>query len=237
MVVVSTMKKRTSLLAVIPLGASLFLLGSLAFDPPGAEKRPVPSFSMTVNGQPLVLDREVDVQNALETIDFEPMQTDFLETVLLQGTVGDKKAAIRELRRMGGSDAVATLSMALADDDPRVRKATFEALSRIGGDEALAAIASATGAADPEARARAAEALANAGGYSAASYLELALRDDDARVRLAATEALGDLDDSDSINIISTALRDPDPEVRQRAAEMLDQLNDDAFFHAVFPPQ
>jgi len=231
------MKKRTSLLAAIPLGAGLFLLGSLAFDPPGAEKRPAPSVSIVVNGQPLSLDREVDVRNALETIDSEPMQTEFLETVILQGTVGDRKAAIRELRRIGGSDAVATLSMALADKDPRVRKATLEALSRIGGDDALAAIASATGAADPETRARAAEALANAGGYSATSYLELALRDNDARVRMAATEALGDVNDSNSINIISTALRDPDPDVRQRAAEMLDQLNDDAFFHAVFPTQ
>jgi len=227
---------RTSLLILIPLGAGLLFIGSFAFDPPGAAKRPAPSFTLFVNGESFFEEQEIDVQETLASIDIEAAKSEFLETVILQGTVGDKKAAIRELAHLGDSEAIAILSVALGDDDPRVRKAALEALSRTGGDEALAAIASAMRDSDPRTRARAAESLANAGGYSAVDYLELALRDDDARVRATATEALADIGDSRSINIISEALRDIDPEVRQRAVEMLDQLNDDAFFHALYPP-
>lgn len=236
MVAVSMKKtRRTNLLVLIPLGAGLLFAGSLAFDPPGAAKRPAPSFTLFVNGDPLFAEQEIDVQEALASIPMEAARTEFLETVILQGTVGDKKAAIRELWHLGDSEAVAILSIALGDDDPRVRKAAFEALSRTGGDEALAAIASATRDSDPRIRARAAESLANAGGYSAVDYLELALRDDDPRVRATAAEALADIADSRSINIISAALRDEDPEVRQRAVEVLDRLNDDALFHAIYP--
>jgi HEAT repeat protein len=231
------MKKRTRLLLIIPLGAGLLIVGSFAFDPPGAKKRPASSFSMAINGRPIDLEQKIDVQEAVASIDIKPAKVMFLETVILQGTAGDKKAAIRELRNLGDGDAIVTLSIALADDDSRIRKAALEALSHIGGDEALSAIASAASDGDPLTRARAAETLANAGGYSATDYLELALRDGDARVRATATEALGDIGDSRSINIISQALRDSDPEVRQRAAEMLDRLNDDALFHAVYPAQ
>jgi hypothetical protein len=231
------MRKKNSLLVAIPLGVGLLVFGSLSFEPPGAVKRPAPSFSLFVNDQPVAIDREVDVKDVLVTIEFEPAKALFLETVVLQGTVGDKKAAIRELRKIGDSDSIAVLSTALADEDPRVRKAAFEALSRIGGDEALAAIASATASNTPQTKARAVETLANAGGYSAVDYLELALRDDDVLVRAAAVDALGDIGDSRSVNIISAALRDPDPEVRERAVEMLDELNDDALFHALNPPR
>jgi HEAT repeat protein len=231
------MKKRSSFFVMIPLGAGLLFLGSFAFDPPGAVMRPAPSFTLLVNGEPFSVEPEIDVQKTVASIDIEPAKAVFLETVVLQGSFGDRKAAIRELRRLGNGDAIAALSIALGDNDRRVRKAALEALSRIGGDEALAAIASAANDFDPPTRARAAESLVYAGGYSAVDYLELALRDDDARVRATATEALGDLGDGRSINIISTALRDPDPEVRQRAVEMLDQLNDDALFHALYPAQ
>ena len=233
--VVVSMRKTNSFLVLVPLGVGLLFLGNLAFDPPGALLRPAPSFTMLVNRIPFAPEQSVDVSGSLASIDIEPAKTLFLETVILEGTPGDKKVAIRELRKRQDADAIAVLSIALGDSDPRIRKAAFEALSRIPGDEALAAIASAARDSDPLTRARAAESLANAGGYSAVDYLELALRDDDARVRATATEALGDLGDSRSVNIISMALRDPDPDVRQRAAEMLDQLNDDALFHALHP--
>jgi len=162
--VVASMKKRTSLLVLIPLGAGLLYLGSFAFDPPGAERRPAPSFTLLVNGQPVAIEQKVDVHRSLASIDIEPAKILFLETVVLRGTPGDKKAAIRELRKRQDAGAIAVLSIALGDDDARIRKAAFEALSRIGGDEALAAIASAARDADPLTRARAAEALASAGG-------------------------------------------------------------------------
>jgi len=228
------MKKRTSLLAIVPLGAGLLYIGSLATDPPGAIERP--ASSMATPASPAESDRQIDVVAGLAAIDYAPAQSGFLETVITQGTVGDRKAAIRALRHLATDEAIAVLSMALGDEDLRVRKAALEALEQIGGDEALAAIASRTRADDPAARARAVEALASAGGYSAADYLELALRDTDARVRVTAVTALGDLNDSRAVNIISQALRDPDPEVRERAAEVLDELSDEALFHALYPP-
>lgn len=234
---------RTSLLSLIPLGVGLLVAGSLATDQPGAARRPAPSFSMSVNGRALDLDEfagletSIDVSGALESIDIEPAKALYLETVVLEGGAGDKKAAIRELARLPGDEAIAILGLALADEDRRIRRAATDALVLIGSDEAHAALASSMHDDDAARRARAVESLARAGGYSAVDYLELALRDDDARVRATAIEALGDIGDTRSVNIIGAALRDPDPGVRERAAEMLDELNDEALFHAVFPAQ
>lgn len=229
------MRAKSKLPALVPLGVGLLVFVGLTLEPPGAEKRPAPSVSMTVNGDPVELERVLDIEAAVASIEIEPARVVYLETVVLQGGVGDRKAAILELRNIGNSDAIAALSMALSDEDQRVRKAALEALSRIGSDEALAALASAATGGDARMRARAAEALADSGAYSAADYLELVLRDPDPRVRDAATEALGDIGDSRALNIISAALRDPDIEVRRRAAQMLDQLDDEALFHAVYP--
>lgn len=223
-----TMKTRTSLL-LIPLGAALLYLANVASNPPGVERRPVLFVPEPVK-QP-----DIDVAAMIAEVDYLPARRDVFEIVLEQGTVGERKAAVRELRQLGTVDAIQTLSMALGDADQRVQKAAFEALSQIGGDEALAAIASATASNDPSARGRAVEALGNAGGYSATDYLELALHDEDPRVREAAVLALGDLNESQSLNIISVALRDPDEAVRQRALEMLDELNDEALFRTLYP--
>ena len=227
------MKTRTSLLLLVPLGAGLVYLASLATVKPGVEGRPA-TLSSTARHehQPGV---EIDVTAMAAAIDYAPARVGFLETVVVQGTVGERKAAVRELRHLADDEAVAILSIALRDPDNRVRKAALEALSSIGGDEALAAIAANSTDADPLARARAAEALADAGGYSAARYLELALHDNDARVRLVALGAVGDLNSSESVNIISAALRDSDPEVRERAVQLLDELNDEALFHTLYP--
>ena len=231
------MTNRLSLLMLIPLGAGLLLVGSLVSDPPGAELRPAPLFAAPEFAEPITEESTIDVRGTVDSIEAEPVRAAFLETVISQGAVGDKKAAIRELGRLPDDDAVAILSFALTDEDPRVRRAAAAALGRIGSDAADAALASGMNDHDPARRAQAADYLATAGGYSAVDYLELALRDDDARVRSNAVEALGDIGDSRSVNIIGTALRDPDPEVRERAAEMLDQLSDEALFHAVYPPR
>lgn len=161
----------------------------------------------------------------------------FFEGVILRGTVGEKKEAIRELRRVGTTSAVQTLSVALGDEDARVRKASLAALAEIGGDEALAAIASASALDDPTVRARATQALAAAGGTSAAEYLSLALHDEDARVRAAAVASLGDLEDSNYLPMIRQVLDDPDPRVRERAVDILEDLEDDASFRALFVPE
>jgi len=164
-----------------------------------------------------------------------PEATMFFEAVIYQGTVGEKKEAIRELRRLGTPSAIQTLSLALSDDDTRVSNAAMEALSRIGGDEALAAIASASMDEDSRVRGKAAYAMAMAGGYSSTEYLKMALQDEDPRVRVSVIDSLGDIGDDYSIRVIQRALQDPDIEVRERALEVLDELESDAAFQALFP--
>ena len=227
------MKKRTSLLLLVPLSAGLLYLGSLAPVKPGAEGRPA-ILPLTTRLEPAP-PPDTNVAATVAAIDYPPARVGYLETVVVQGTVGERKVAVRELRHLASDEAVEILSIALADPDHRVRKAALEALSSIGGDEALAAIAAVSRDNDPIARAQAAEALGSAGGYSATRYLEMALHDEDARVRAVAIEAVGDLNSSESVNIISTALRDSDPEVRARAAELLDELNDEALFNTLYP--
>jgi len=161
----------------------------------------------------------------------------YFEAVVLEGNVGEKKEAIRELLRLGTPDAVQTLSVALGDDDPRVRKAALEALSQIGGDEALAAIASASVHDDPRARADATHALAMVDGYSSIEYLNLALHDENPMVRAAAIDSLGDIGDERSIAVIQQALQDKDVTVRERALEVINEINDDAAFRALYPPE
>lgn len=162
---------------------------------------------------------------------------EFFETVLLQGGIGEKKAAIRELRRLGTRAAVRSLSLALGDPDERARAAAMEALTTIGSDEALAALASAAAAGEAAARADAAESIAMAGGPSARAYLALALGDDDPLVRAAAVESLGDLGDARSRDILRTALADPDAEVRKCTVEILEELDDEAMFRTLFPAE
>ena len=230
------MIKRTSLLYLIPLGAGLLIFSNLTPEPPDAERRPAPSLGIVLPPHALTEEpRQVEVERIVEEIDYAPAMEAFLETVVMQGSVGDQKAAIRELRKLGSVEAVQALSYALGDEDERVRKSAMEALRHIGSDTALAAIASATRARDAATRARAVEAMAGTDNYSAVDYLDLALHDNDPRVRAVAIESLGDIGDSRSINIISQALRDPDPDVRERAAEILDELNDEAMFQALFP--
>jgi len=166
----------------------------------------------------------------------EPAATLFFEAVIYHGTAGEKKEAIRELRRLGTSDAIHTLSIALGDDDQRVSKTAMEALSKIGGDEALAAIASASMDEDPRVRGKAADAMAMAGGYSSTEYLNLAMSDEDPNVRASVIDSLGDIGDEQSVQMISRALQDPDLMVRERALEALEEFDNDAAFHALYPP-
>lgn len=166
-----------------------------------------------------------------------PAATFYFEVVVQEGSVGEKKEAILNLRRLGTPDAVRALSLALGDEDPRIRRAALESLAQIGGDEALAAIASASVDDDPRVRGNGTYALAMAGGYSSIEYLNLALRDENPIVRAAAIDSLGDIGDERSIGVIQQALRDPDPAVRERALEVINEINDDAAFRALYPPE
>jgi len=165
-----------------------------------------------------------------------PIETAYFEAVLFQGEYADKLAAIRKLRRLGTTDTIETLSVALADPDARVRTAALEAMSSFGGDEAAAAIGSLSADVDPRVRADATLSLAMVGGDSAIEYLKLALHDPDPIVRMAAVNSLGDMEDDYSVSMIQQALQDPDERVRERAIEVIDEINDDAAFRALYPP-
>ena len=121
---------RTSLLVIVCLlGAGLLLRGN-----------PAPDFASVpdVRPDPPRNGESIEVPAAYGDIDYEPAKSFYLETLLLQGSVGQKRAAIRELRALGGVDAVNALSFALADEDSRVTEAAIEALAGIGSDDALA---------------------------------------------------------------------------------------------------
>jgi len=159
----------------------------------------------------------------------------FHETVLLHGSIGEKKESIRHLRHAATPGATRMLSLALGDEDERVRSAAMEALTAIDTEESTAALASAAVSADPVTRANAAAAVSTADGKSAAAYLDIALRDDDPRVRAAATHGLGNLEEATARTMLREAMSDPDPAVRERAAEVLAELDDEAMFRIMSP--
>ena len=121
---------------------------------------------------------------------FAPAATIFLETIIFHGTFREKKEAIRELRRLGTPDAVQTLSLALSDEDSRVRDAAFAALSRISGDEAVATLSLALRDEDPAVRMHVVDALEEVGGEIAYQALMRAQSDEDPEVADAVNESL-----------------------------------------------
>jgi hypothetical protein len=158
-----------------------------------------------------------------------PAATVFYEAVLYQGTYREKKEAVRELRRLGTPAAVQALSLALGDEDARIRDTALSALSRIGSDEALAAIASAAQDSDPRVRGNAAAALASGDSETSAQYLAMALDDPDSRVRMAVIESLADVPfgavpSELAVATLSRALEDEDPEVRMSAVDAMEEI-------------
>lgn len=149
----------------------------------------------------------------------------FFEAVIMHASVAEKKEAIRELRRLGTPDAVEILSLAVSDEDSRVRGPALEALAAIGSDAALAAIASATADVDPWVRGQAINALSSGDSETAKQYLEIAFTDPDPNVRLAVIEAFSDNPNDQTAAILSLALSDDDPAVRMFAAEALEDFD------------
>ena len=162
-----------------------------------------------------------------------PTATVFLEAVLHFGSNAEKKAAIRELRRLGSSIAVATLSLALQDADAGVRDAALVALAAIGSDDALAAIASTSMSDDARTRGEAINALSSGNAESALRYLDRALADPDPRVRMAVIDAYADIPDEYAAMAISRALGDSDAEVREYALDALDEAQATTVFKAL----
>ena len=161
------------------------------------------------------------------------LATNFYESVLLKGDGRAKKDAIKALRKLGTDEAVAALSMALADEDEGIRISTIRALARIGGEDALAAIASVAQDDDPWIRSEAANALAQVSGTSAAQYLDLAMQDEDPAVREAIVEAIADDRGVDAIRALTNALSDSDPNVRMMAVDALEEIGGHAAYAAL----
>lgn len=157
----------------------------------------------------------------------------FFEAVIFYGSLAEKREAIRELQRLGTAEAVEALSLAVGDDDSRVRGAALAALSRIGSDAALAAVASATADADPWVRGQAVNALSAGDSESALQYLNLAFTDRDPNVRLAVIEAFADNPNDQSIAILGMALRDDNPMVRMHAVDALEAIGGELAFAAL----
>lgn len=202
----------------------------------------VPSPISQVQDQGVVeftVDQRPDITEAISVFAEKeippPVETAYFEAILFQGDYADKLTAIRELRRLGSTEAIQTLSVALGDADERVRRAAMEALSSVSGDDAAAAIGSLSADIDPRVRADATLSLAMVGGDSATEYVKLALRDPDPIVRIAAINSLSDMGDDYSVSVIQQALQDPDEAVRERAIEVIDEMNDDAAFRALYP--
>ena len=167
-----------------------------------------------------------------------PAATVFYEAVLFQGTFREKKEAIRELRRLGTPAAVHALSLALGDNDTRVRDAALSALARIDGDEARGAIASATQAGDPRTRGEAAAALRAGDSETSAQYLAIALGDPDPRVRMAVIESLtdvpfGTVPNRLTVTTLTRALQDEDPEVRMAAVDAMEEIGGDVAYRTL----
>jgi len=157
------------------------------------------------------------------------------ETAMLQGTVAQRRQAVRDLRRHGSDDAVNLLALALVDPDRRIRDAAMEALAAIGSDAAVAALASAGSSLSAPDRAEAADMLAMTDAPLAIDYLEVALRDPDPAVRAAVLESLADVPDERGLPLVRAALEDPSVEVRQAALEVLEALDDERQFRALYP--
>ena len=167
-----------------------------------------------------------------------PAATVFYEAVLYRGTIREKKEAIRELRRLGTPAAVQAMSLALGDEDARVRDAALSALSRIGSDEALAAIASASMDSDPRTRGEAAAALGSGDSETSARYLSMALDDPDPRVRMAVIESLADVPfgtvpNQLTVATLTRALQDEDPEVRMSAVDAMEEIGGDVAYQTL----
>ncbi len=167
-----------------------------------------------------------------------PAATLFLEAVFYQGDFQEKKEAIRELRRLGNTEAVRALSLALSDDSQTIRNTAFEALESIASQEALAAIASAVMDSDPRVRGEAIAALAAGDGETSARYLTLALNDPDPRVRVTAIEALADVPfgsvpSEQAVAALSRALKDDNSDVRMQAIESLEEIGGEVAFQTL----
>lgn len=119
---------------------------------------------------------------------------------------------------------IASLSVALVDEDAKVRLEAVTALTIIGGDQAAAALTTvALSDTDSVVRQEAIYALGEIGTEDSIEVLKHALFDPDVSVREAAVDAFADIGGEKSALALAVALKDADASLR---AEVVDALGE-----------
>jgi HEAT repeat protein len=129
--------------------------------------------------------------------------------------------------QMDSREVEDSLSFAMKDESPQVRRAAVRACTRRSGEDQLSTLMLALTDEDAEVRRLAAESLGLTGNRQAIPPLELALQDEDIWVRAAAVRALGRLGGEAVFEPISRALQDPVGLVTIAALESLHELDAD----------
>ena len=131
------------------------------------------------------------------------------EVQLLQGDVNARIAAAKKLAIEKDPATAETLTAALKDNEPLVKRFAIYGLQRIGDPAAATAIAPLMKDKDAWVRRTAAKALGNLASKPSVPVLVEALKDEDLLVRVSAFVALGLIGDPGSQKAIIEAARDP----------------------------
>ena len=150
-----------------------------------------------------------------------------LEADLLNDDPRARGAAIRGLRKFRDGSVVAPISLALSDENRKIRVKAIYALADIGGADAAVALAASSIDENPYVRAESAYALGMIGGDTAVGILEHALLDPSLDVRETAVEAFTDIGGEQAARALAVALRDSDASLRVEAVEALADIDGD----------
>jgi len=124
-------------------------------------------------------------------------------------------------------EEIASLILALKNEDENIRTLAVDALGRIG-NPAIDALGGALKDASAGVRLAAAEILGRIGNEKAVPYLTESLNDADEEVRTAAARSLGEIGDFSAFMPLIQALKDTNPLVQQAAEHALAAFGDQA---------
>lgn len=134
------------------------------------------------------------------------------------------QGALSDVESLDADASIAPLSVALVDEDAKVRLEAVTALTIIGGDQVAAALTTvALSDTDSAVRQEAVYALGEIGSEESIEVLKHALFDPDVSVREAAVDAFADIGGEKSALALAVALNDADPSLR---AEVVDALGE-----------
>jgi hypothetical protein len=140
------------------------------------------------------------------------------------GDAAFTREGVEGARAQEANASLVRLSLALADDEAKVRLEAVSELASIGSDQAAAALAAALSDSDPSVREEAVCGLGEIGDETDLEILEQALMDPDLRVREAAVEAVTDIGGDDSARTLAFALTDVAPSLREDAVYALREI-------------